>query len=241
MKDQERTVFCFLNQFILKTWSGTRTLRELGVSQMKRSHNVRQPQKNLLGDKNMSLFNEIPIVNTEHFLLRPMSLEDAEAVFDILSDENVTKDMGVTPFKSVKEAEDLILFMNGLFQKNAAFRWGIVRKSDNKLIGTCGYNGWETNRGSRVEIAYDLGKTYWRKGYMTEILNGIIHFTFTEVGFNRIEAFTNLDATPSMNLLLKMGFTQDGILREYASFEDHYIDQRVFSLIKKDWQEKRLD
>jgi [ribosomal protein S5]-alanine N-acetyltransferase len=186
----------------------------------------------------MSLFSEIPILNTGRFLLRPMDLQDAKAVYENLSDKDVVKDMGVNPFKSVKEAEELITFMNDLFEKNAAFRWGIIRISDNKLIGTCGYNGWETNRGSRVEIAYDLGKPYWRKGFMTEILESIIKFTFEEVGFNRIEAFTNLDATPSMNLLMKIGFVQDGVLRGYAAFEDDYIDQRCFSLLKKDWLAK---
>lgn len=183
----------------------------------------------------MGLFKEIPTLQTDRFLLRRMDLDDAEAVYAILSDEDVTIDMGVSSFKSVKEAEDLIIFMNGLFDKNVAFRWGIIRKSDNKLIGTCGYNGWDTNRGSRVEIAYDLGKPYWRKGYMTEIVTGIIDFTFSEVGFHRIEAFTNLDARPSMHLLLKLGFVQDGILRGYGSSHGHYVDQRVFSLLKSDW------
>lgn len=183
----------------------------------------------------MGLFKEIPILQTDRFLLRRMDLDDAEAVYSILSDEDVTKDMGVSSFKSVKEAEDLILFMNELLDKNVAFRWGIIRKSDNKLVGTCGYNGWETHRGSRVEIAYDLGKSYWRKGYMTEIVTGMIDFTFSEGGFHRIEAFTNLDATPSINLLLKIGFVQDGILRGYASNHGDYVDQRVFSLLKSDW------
>ncbi|WP_155971986.1 GNAT family N-acetyltransferase, partial [Paenibacillus sp. Soil522] len=73
---------------------------------------------------------------------------------------------------------------------------------DQRLIGTCGYNGWETNRGSRVEIAYDLGKPYWRQGYMSEILESIIQFSYEIAGFNRIEALTNLDAAPSMNLLI---------------------------------------
>jgi [ribosomal protein S5]-alanine N-acetyltransferase len=191
-----------------------------------------------MGERNMGrLFEQIPIVHTERFLLRPMELGDAKDVYEVLSDEDVTKDMGVTPFKSVAEAEGLIEFMNSLFEQDRAFRWGIIRKSDNKLIGTCGYNGWDTERGSRVEIAYDLGKPYWRKGYMTEIVNAIIQFTFEDAGFYRIEAFTNLDAIPSMNLLMKMGFVQDGILRGYASAQNGYIDQRCFSLLKTDWRE----
>jgi ribosomal-protein-alanine N-acetyltransferase len=64
--------------------------------------------------------------------------------------------MGEAPFTNVEQAEGVIHFMNDLFENNQAFRLGIIRKEDNKLIGTCGYNSWEVNRGSRGEIAYDL-------------------------------------------------------------------------------------
>ncbi|WP_235549096.1 GNAT family N-acetyltransferase, partial [Paenibacillus sp. Soil522] len=69
-------------------------------------------------------------------------------------------------------------------------------------------------------------------------LESIIQFSYEIAGFNRIEALTNLDAAPSMNLLIKLGFKQDGILRGYASFQEGYIDQRCFSLLKSDWQKK---
>lgn len=103
--------------------------------------------------------------------------------------------------------------MNNLFEQNIALRWGVIRKEDQQLVGASGFNAWDTNRGSRVEIAYDLGKAYWKKGYMSEILEFLIQFSFEAVGFHHVEALTNLDATPSMNLLMKLGFKEDGILR----------------------------
>ncbi|HYK72793.1 MAG TPA: GNAT family protein [Pseudoneobacillus sp.] len=84
-------------------------------------------------------------------------------------------------------------------------------------------------------MAYDLGKAYWRKGYMSEILESLIQFSFEKVGFHSVEALTNLDAIPSMNLPMKVGFKEDGILRGYAAHEDHYVDQRCFSLLKHEW------
>ncbi|MED4581231.1 GNAT family protein [Brevibacillus choshinensis] len=181
-------------------------------------------------------FETFPIIETERFLLRQMTKADAPAVFSIFSDPDVTKDMGEAPFTQVKQAELLIEFMNGLFDEDRAIRWGIILKEENTLIGTCGYNGWETNRGSRGEIAYDLGKPHWRKGYMTEVIQSLITFGFESMGLYRIEAFTNVDATPSMQLLKKNGFQEDGILRGYACFHGEYVDQRCFSLLQKDWQ-----
>ncbi|OMF18699.1 GNAT family N-acetyltransferase [Paenibacillus sp. FSL H7-0331] len=176
-----------------------------------------------------------PLLETERFVLRQMTLEDAPTVFEIFSDGDVTKDMGEDPFTSIQQAEGLITFMNNLFHQNKAFRWGIILKENNTLVGTCGYNGWETHRGSRGEIGYDLGKKYWRQGYMTEVLKSVIAFGFETMEFNRIEAFTNLDAEPSMLLLKKLGFNEDGILRGYASFHGEYVDQRCYSLLQREW------
>lgn len=181
------------------------------------------------------MFNEFPTIETERLKLRPMSVNDSVSLFNILSDRDVTKDMGVDPFVKVEQAQGLINFMNDLFERNVAFRCGVVRKEDDALIGTCGYNGWETNRGSRGEIAYDLGKPYWRKGYATEVVNALIKFGFETMGLYRIEAFTNLDAVPSANLLHKLGFREEGVLRGYTSFHGEFWDQRCFSLIKTDW------
>lgn len=76
-----------------------------------------------------------------------MTVEDAPAVLSIYSDPLVVRDMGEGPLKTIDEAEEMITFMNDLFDENAAFRWGIVRREDDTLIGSCGYNGWETVRG----------------------------------------------------------------------------------------------
>lgn len=47
----------------------------------------------------MSLFEKQPIIETKRFLLRQMALDDGQAVFENLSDLDVTKDMGVIYFK----------------------------------------------------------------------------------------------------------------------------------------------
>lgn len=176
-----------------------------------------------------------PELETERFILRKMTVADAHAIFEIFSDGEVTRDMGVEPFSEIQQAEELIQFMNDLFMENKAFRWAIERKDDRRIVGTCGFNAWEMNRGARGEIAYDLGRPFWRKGYMTEVLKRVIPFGFKEMGLYRIEAFTNLDAVPSIRLLNSLGFREDGILRGYSRFHEHYVDQRCFSLLQDEW------
>ena len=70
---------------------------------------------------------------------------------------------------------------------------------------------------------------------MSEVLKRVVPFGFKEMGFYRIEAFTNLDALPSMRLLHSLGFREDGILRGYSRFHGQYVDQRCFSLLQGEW------
>ncbi|HYK72792.1 MAG TPA: hypothetical protein VEV44_06635 [Pseudoneobacillus sp.] len=48
--------------------------------------------------------------------------------------------MGVSPFQSVEDTVNLINFMNNHFEQNIALRWGVIRKEDHQLVGTCGFN-----------------------------------------------------------------------------------------------------
>ncbi|GFN30810.1 N-acetyltransferase [Paenibacillus curdlanolyticus] len=183
----------------------------------------------------MTVLTDIPQLETQRLCLRRMTQEDAPALFAIFSDAQVTKDMGITPFDRVAQAEEVIRFMNELFLRGLAVRWAIVRKADDVVLGTCGFNGWELQRGARGEIGYDLGRPYWRAGYMTEALTAMISFGFERLGLHRIEAYTNLGAEPSMKLLEKLGFRQEGILRGFAHFHGGYWDQRCYSLLKHEW------
>lgn len=70
---------------------------------------------------------------------------------------------------------------------------------------------------------------------MTEVLKTMITFGFEEMGLHRMEAYTNLDATPSMNLLVKLGFQKEGVLRGFAFFHEEYWDQCCFSLLRNEW------
>lgn len=51
----------------------------------------------------------------------------------------------------------------------------------------------------------------------------------------RIEALTNLDAVPSMTLLNKLGFKEEGVFRGYAYSHDSLVDQRCFSLLRTEF------
>jgi ribosomal-protein-alanine N-acetyltransferase len=184
--------------------------------------------------KNVRVKPQFPELSTERLILRKMTEKDARMLFQIWSDEEVTKYMNMNSFRNIEQTLYMVDFLNSLFKKKEGIRWGLIRKKDNKLIGTCGFNTW-IKRSSRGEIGYELGRKYWGNGYTTEALKEVIRFGFEETLLNRVEAFVVPEAFRSIKVLEKLGFKKEGTLREYGFWNNRYWDEHIYSLLRKDW------
>lgn len=173
-------------------------------------------------------------LETERLVLKSMSIEFKEGVYRLFSDDDVTRYMDMESIKTMDEAVEIIEFMSNLAERKLAHRWVILWKETNEVIGTCGFNNWERHRGSRSEIGYDLAKEFWGKGIMKEALTCMLTFGFQEMNLRRIEALVLGGAKQSMRVLEKLGFVQEGLLRQYGYWSGQFWDEHMFSLIRGD-------
>ncbi|AOY76741.1 GNAT family N-acetyltransferase [Clostridium formicaceticum] len=178
--------------------------------------------------------NEFPILRTERLILRKLTEEDASSLFKYWSDNEVTRYMNINTFTNTCEARNMINLLNILFEKKQAIRWGIYSKTLECLIGTCGYNSGLKQEEYIGEIGYELGSHYWGKGFMAEALNAILDYGFKDLNLNRIEAYVMLENEKSINLLEKLYFQKEGILREHGCYKNGFWDEYIFSLLKRD-------
>lgn len=102
------------------------------------------------------------------------------------------------------------------------------------MIGTCGYLNYEKEH-NRIEIGYDLNPEHWGKGIMQEALSKIIHFAFTSMGINKIEAKIEPENNSSIRLLEKLNFSQEGVLRQHELEKGKYVDLAIFSILKSEY------
>lgn len=181
---------------------------------------------------------EFPQLETKRLILREMTFDDEEDIFESFSDENVTKYFSMKPFASVEESEKIIKRAKNLFEEENGIQWGIVLKESNILVGTCGYEAW-VKSSYRGEIGYDLRLSHWGRGIMSEALRAVIQYGFEEMELNRIEATTRADNTRSVNMLSRLGFQKEGLLRETVYWEGTFYDQILFSLLKREWAQIR--
>jgi ribosomal-protein-alanine N-acetyltransferase len=182
----------------------------------------------------MELFNEFPQLETENLILRQIQLTDAEAMFKIFSDPSVTQYHDLDTATRIEQVQLLINRRAEFFKNGRRIRWGIARRTDNMIIGSCGYSHFG-QASFRAELGYELAQAHWRKGVMTEALKVIVGFGFEEMRLNRIEAMVMLENIASIRLLEKLGFQEEGILREYGYWKGKFHDLKLFSRLKKDW------
>jgi len=179
------------------------------------------------------IFAIFPQLETPRLMLREITLDDAAEVFRIYSDPQVMRYWGSAPLRSIDEARRKIEDITAAFRDKDGIRWGITRKGSNRLIGSCGH--WRLMKAHfRSEIGYELAPEYWGQGIMTEALGAIIRFGFEAMGLHSIEAQIDPANLASRKVLEKLGFVQEGYLRENYVVGGKFTDTAIFSLLKSD-------
>lgn len=83
--------------------------------------------------------------------------------------------------------------------------------------------------------------TYWLlpdkrgHGYMTEAAALMLDHAFDALGLHRVYAWTIGDNEPSKGVLHRLGFTQEGTLREHVFARGDYWDADYFGLLASEW------
>jgi [ribosomal protein S5]-alanine N-acetyltransferase len=65
-------------------------------------------------------------------------------------------------------------------------------------------------------------------------LGQVLEYGFTVMQLNRIEAVVDPANAACLGLLRKVGFIEEGLLREYEHETKGYVDLVMLSLLKKD-------
>ncbi len=82
------------------------------------------------------------------------------------------------------------------------------------------------------ELGYMLLKEFGNRGLMTQAVRQVREIALKELGLNRITANVFRPNMASQRILLKNGFTQEGIMRKAAVKDDCVYDVLIFGLLR---------
>ena len=175
-----------------------------------------------------------PELETERLVLRQVIEEDLDQLYEMFRDPEVAKYDYFHPVSSKAETLKFLERFNQDLSANEEITWGLILKETNQLIGTCCLG--EFNEGARrAEIGYDLTQKQWGKGYATEAVKAVIDFGFIRMNLNRIEATITPGNDASVQVLKKLNFTQEGILRKRDLLKGKLEDGIMMSLLRREY------
>lgn len=177
------------------------------------------------------------IIETERLILRPISIEDVDDMFEYCSDEETVRYVSFQPHKSREETRDTL---NNFFLNRKELlvpeTHAIVLKSNSKMIGTCDFS--RIKFGDTAEMGYIINKKYWNKGYVTEAANAILQWGVTDLKLRRIEIGHFSDNIGSQRVIEKLGFVYEGTKRQGFIKSKEVHDIKMYSLLKEELDER---
>lgn len=174
-------------------------------------------------------------LHSDRLLLRPMQQGDAEELFQIFSHPQVMRYWSHPAWETIASAREQIDQDEVELAEGDHLRLGIIRKQDETLIGTCSLFAFDTQN-RRCEVGYALHPDAWHQGFMQEALRLLLNYAFDTLDLNRLEADIDPRNLASAKSLERLGFVQEGLLRQRWIVGDEVSDSALYGLLRDDWR-----
>ena len=168
-------------------------------------------------------------LESERIQLRPFSLDDAEDMYEFLSDEEAIR----FTFDQHKELDQTKNLLANYYLKEPIGKYAIVLKENNKMIGTVEFRVKEHNKSG--ELGYTLNRQFWGQGYATEAGKLILDLAFNVFDLERVYAEYDVRNEASGKVLNRLGMKCDGILRRNHMVKGFLADSAYYSILKEEY------
>jgi len=153
----------------------------------------------------------VPVLTGPRVTLRAPTIDDAELLFErVASDPEVTRYLSWSPHPNVAETRRVI---TEFFNVGGETTWLIELRDGTGAVGLC---GWRRHPPHTVELGYCLGRQWWRKGIMSEVLQLLIDKAKADPHVYRVTAHCHVDNTGSAAVLERSGLAFEGRMARYA-------------------------
>ena len=155
---------------------------------------------------------KMPVLETPRLLLRPFTLDDVPALYELTSRPEVVRYVGNKPAASVAAARDL-LEKGALrdYEVHGYGRHAVVLKETGGVIGFHGLKVMDEI--GETELGYSLLPAHWKKGLATEAARVVVEHAWNVLGLLRIVSLIHPENVASINVVTKLGMTHDRRVR----------------------------
>ena len=151
-------------------------------------------------------------LETDRLVLRRTVKSDIDEFFFIQLNPNIRRYLGTNRLGYDLE-KNRKYFNEEKYNELNYYRWTIVRKEDNKILG-CIYLNIHDEKARTAGIDYWIREDAWGNGYTTEASRKILNFAFDTLNINRIESCGGKDNPGTYKVMEKIGLKYEGERKE---------------------------
>jgi RimJ/RimL family protein N-acetyltransferase len=143
----------------------------------------------------------VTVIETERLRLRPLTIDDADALYELLQDDRVNHFVG-----ALTRAENLgrLAAVEEQWKTRGHGLCAVELKSTGEFIGRAGLKYWD--QFDEVETGWTFRADAWGHGYATEAGRAAVAWGFAHLDLDYITAMIRPGNTPSVKVAERLGF-----------------------------------
>lgn len=184
----------------------------------------------IINDKALVLKNEI-------VTMRFPKPADREELKNIFSDGEIWN-YTVTKITTDEELDGYFKNASGGINSGTKYTFVIIENSTGRIAGTSSY-GNISEPDSRLEIGWSyLGRDFRGKGINQNFKFLMLQYAFETLGMKRVEFKTDFLNERARKALLKIGCTEEGVLRSHTLLHSgRRRDSIYYSILDSEWED----
>ncbi|MDD2228142.1 MAG: GNAT family protein [Candidatus Cloacimonetes bacterium] len=167
--------------------------------------------------------------------LRALEPEDYTITIKWRNDEEITKALGGNHF-FVSQAREKIWVEDKSLNDGYNIYLAICLREDGKMIGFTSINNIDC-RNLKAEWGGTIigEKDFWGKGYATEAAKLMLDYLFEQYPMHKCYGYCLEDHKITEKMLLSLGFTLDGLVRDDVYKDGEFKSKLLFSILKEEY------
>ncbi len=164
---------------------------------------------------------------------------DAEVVFQVIDKNRYYLKQWLPWLDDTKTVEDIRKYIQNdivEFEKKEGCDFGIWYEG--QWIGGIGLSSFGT-KDRKTSIGYWLAEDFQGKGIMTDCVRTLVNYSFEQLNINRIVIRCAVENSKSRAITQRLGFKEEGVLRQSEWLYDHFVDLVIYSLLREEWSQKK--
>ena len=182
--------------------------------------------------------NEAPTLTHGLITLRAPQVSDIPAIYEGCQDPEIPIFTRIPSNYSLSNAEFFVRERSpNAFAIQTELQLSIIHGTgdDAKFAGVISFHSLNLHE-HVAEIGYWLSASMRRQGIGSTATKMLTQYGFDTIGFERIEAYVNVDNFGSRKLLANSGYNLEGILRNKSRKENGtHVDMVLCAAVRDDW------